>query len=413
MSTRDERQLECVKKWVSSRCCGTLECCTGFGKTRTALICITKFINKNPNGSVLIIVPTKELKNQWEGLLITNGITSATVAIINTAIKKSTWDVDLLIIDEVHILGAESFSQIFEVVKYKMILGLTATLERLDGKHILIERHCPIIDRVSLDEALKNNWVSPYKKYKILLDVDLTEYEEASKEFYNHYSFFNYDFKLAMSCIGTKGYLGREKLVKDSGTEDKKEYRKIVTAHAFGFMRSLQLRKKFIANHPKKVEIANFILAHRVNCKALTFSPTIQVASKIKYGEVLHSKQSKNTRTNVLDEFIESKCGVLNSSKALDLGVDIPDVNLGIVLGINSSKTLSIQRLGRLIRFIPNKEAELFVLVLNNTVETTWFNKSNGVSSYITLDEESLKNMLENKEYHVKRNNNMILRLWE
>ena len=114
-----------------------------------------------------------------------------------------------------------------------------------------------------------------------------------------------------------------------------------------------------------------------------------------------------------MDTFIEAKSGVLNSSKALDIGVDIPDVNLGIILGINSSKTLSIQRLGRLIRFVPNKEAELFVLVLNNTVETTWFNKSNGVSSYITLDEEGLKNMLEDKEYHVKKNNNMILRLWK
>src|SRR5574344_427698 len=412
MSTRDERQLECVKKWVGHRCCGVIEACTGFGKSRTALICITKFINKNPEGSILIIVPTKELKNQWEGLLITNGITNATVAIVNTAVK-SNWDIDLLIIDEIHILGSELFSQIFEVVKYKMILGLTATLERLDGKHILIEKHCPIVDRVSVEEALKNNWVSPYKKYKVVLDVDLTEYDTANKEFYDHFSFFNYDFNLAMSCIGAKGYLGREALVKASGAEDKKEYRKIVTAHAFGFMRSLQARKKFIANHPKKVEIANFILAHRAECKALTFSPTIQVAEKIKYGEVLHSKQSKSTRTDVLDKFIESKSGVLNSSKALDVGIDIPDVNLGIILGVNSSKTVSIQRLGRLIRFIPGKEAELFVLVLNNIVETSWFNKSNGVSSYITLDEEGLRNMLEGKDYHVKRNNNMILRLWE
>ena len=154
MSTRDERQLECVKKWVGHRCCGVIEACTGFGKSRTALICITKFINKNPEGSILIIVPTKELKNQWEGLLITNGITNATVAIVNTAVK-SNWDIDLLIIDEIHILGSELFSQIFEVVKYKMILGLTATLERLDGKHILIEKHCPIVDRVSVEEALK------------------------------------------------------------------------------------------------------------------------------------------------------------------------------------------------------------------------------------------------------------------
>ena len=43
--------------------------------------------------------------------------------------------------------------------------------------------------------------------------------------------------------------------------------------------------------------------------------------------------------------------GCINTSKALDVGNDIPGVNLGIILGIDSSKTRLIQRTGRIIRY--------------------------------------------------------------
>ena len=33
-----------------------------------------------------------------------------------------------------------------------------------------------------------------------MLDVDLTEYKELNRKFNNTFSFFNYDFELAMSC---------------------------------------------------------------------------------------------------------------------------------------------------------------------------------------------------------------------
>lgn len=70
------------------------------------------------------------------------------------------------------------FSQIFERVNYNFILGLTGTLERLDGKETIIKQYCPVCDIVTMDEAIKNKWVAPVKEYAVLLDVDLTEYNE-------------------------------------------------------------------------------------------------------------------------------------------------------------------------------------------------------------------------------------------
>lgn len=125
---------------------------------------------------------------------------NARVEIINTVIK-SDWTCDLLIIDEIHITPSESMRYVFQCVNYKNILGLTATIERLDGKEILIKQYAPVCDEITLEEAEKNEWISPHKEYLVLLDVDLTEYKELTKQFNQCFAQFNWDFNLAMGWI--------------------------------------------------------------------------------------------------------------------------------------------------------------------------------------------------------------------
>ena len=62
-SERSIRQQLSVQKWVDNGCKGTLELTTGFGKTRCAVIAITRFLSKN-SGKILILVPTAVLKKQ-------------------------------------------------------------------------------------------------------------------------------------------------------------------------------------------------------------------------------------------------------------------------------------------------------------------------------------------------------------
>lgn len=97
----------------------------------------------------------------------------------------------MLILDECHLFASDTFSEVFTVVEYKMILCLTATLERLDGKEILIKKYAPVSDTIPLKEAIANRWVSPIKEYVVLLDVDLTEYKELDRKFNSYFSFFN------------------------------------------------------------------------------------------------------------------------------------------------------------------------------------------------------------------------------
>jgi superfamily II DNA or RNA helicase len=49
-----------------------------------------------------------------------------------------------------------TFSRIFDVVSYKLILCLTGTLERLDGKEEIIKKYAPVCDKITVDEAEQN-----------------------------------------------------------------------------------------------------------------------------------------------------------------------------------------------------------------------------------------------------------------
>ena len=144
--TRDERQEESLQAWLHNKGRGCVEGCTGYGKTRIGINAIERVMTRYPNLSVIVVVPTDVLKNQWATLLDQRGLSlNCRVMIINTASKKLE-QCDLLILDEVHKFAADQFSQVFKTVKYKLILGLTATIERLDGKHELIKKYCPVVD---------------------------------------------------------------------------------------------------------------------------------------------------------------------------------------------------------------------------------------------------------------------------
>lgn len=327
------------------------------------------------------------------------------VEIINSIVKQDRI-VDMLVIDEAHLVMADTFKQIFVKVKYSIILCLTATMERLDGKHKILEQIAPIIDRISIEEAIENKWLAPFKEYKVLLEVDLQEYQKVNKEFLEHFSFFNNNFDLAMKCVSDWKIRNqyRDQLYKGNDPQEKSRVLKQIIYNAMGFSRTLHFRKNFIASHPKKIEICNTILEHRQDKKAITFSQTIEIAKKIKYGDVLSSKQTKKNRRSTYEDFIVKEKGVLNSSKALNAGVDIPGLELGIILNTDSSKTTKIQKTGRTIRFSPNKEAELFVLIIKGTKEEDWFINSSTNKNYITIDEEQLMNVLQYKPFTVKKN---------
>ena len=401
--SRDERQEECRKKWILNKCKGTIVASTGFGKTRVGLNCIKTVLSKYPTLKVIIIVPTTALKEQWYGIIDNNGLSlNCEVIVVNTAIKGN-FKCDVLVIDEIHRVAANTLSHVFKTVGYRYILGLTATFERLDGKHILLKKYCPVIDEITLLEAQFQGWISDYKEYQIIIDVDdIDVYKQLNKEFTEHFEFFGFDWDKVQKCLGPEGFKYRAQLRDEMclhGTSaQRKEVFKQITYHATAFMRIIRARKDFINNHPKKIEIARKIIAARPNSKIITFSNNIKMAESIGMGgKVFSGRDSKKKGRMTIEQFSALPNGILHTVKKADEGLDVPGLSVAIILGLDSSKIRKTQRIGRVARKEGNKQAEIFTLVIDQTVECEWFKKSNNSNNVITIDEQGLNDVLAGK----------------
>lgn len=266
---------------------------------------------------------------------------------------------------------------------------MTGTYERLDGKEkMVIDKICPLFDAVPIEVALANGWVAEYVEYKVMINVDLNAYNNLQQVFMEHFSFFGFDFNLAMNCVRDKGE--RLKYSKIMNCTEKE-----VAAHSFAWNKALQARKKFISDHPKKMEIAKKIIAARSDKKIITFNSTIAQCEKYGFGSVIHSKTKDNEGT--LEQFAQQSSGVLHTSKMLDEGADIPGLSVAIVAGFNSSKTTTRQRIGRCIRKEGDKTAEVFFLVLKGCTDERWFKKANESLDYIEITEDELEDVLKGK----------------
>lgn len=218
-----------------------------------------------------------------------------------------------------------------------------------------------------------------------------------------NYMEYNVDWEKVMNCLGPSGFMYRSQLRDEmcpNGTEEqRKQVFKQITYHATQFMRIIQSRKAFINNHPKKIEVARRIIQARPNSKIITFSNNVKMAESIGMGgKVFSGKDSKKKGRMTIEEFSTEETGILHTIKKADEGLDVPGLSVAIILGLDSSKIRKTQRIGRVARKEGDKKAEIFTLVLDQTVETEWFKKSNNSTSVITIDEEGLDDVLAGKE---------------
>ena len=384
---KKKRQDEIVESWWDNNSEGTLEAVTGFGKTVVGLMAIRR-AQKTDVGYVLVIVPTLYLQNQWRERLNKWKINGVTVLVINTAVKADH-RIGLLILDEIHMYTAKTFGRIFDRVSYKMILGLTATMHEDDEKRYLIIRHAPIIAKVGMEEALKKNWVSQFDVYNLaipLSEEEQQEYSKLNKTFGRFFAIFNYNFDLALECL--KNYrtcqqLGR-KLNRPAGE---------IKGNAVNFMRAMHNRKAYLHGIPSKLDAAEEIIRRFNNHKTITFSQTIKSAEDLagrlgSIAQFYHASMKKHVgsdgkvlagkraRDDVIkrfktDDFLKS-CRVICTAKALDMGADLPEVNMGIILSGTSKSRQGVQRYGRTLRFIPGKKTIIVELYVPDSQDLKW-----------------------------------------
>jgi len=151
---------------------GIIEAATGVGKTVIAADLIAKIGRKT-----LVVVHKDDLMQNWKSELVrhTNlkpsdigtiqGDTfdvkgkKVVVGMIHSLAKKDRYptfmkrEFGLVVFDEVHVCGAETFSKVAGLFYAKLRLGLSATPDRKDGKEILFKAH---IGPVRIQSQLAN-----------------------------------------------------------------------------------------------------------------------------------------------------------------------------------------------------------------------------------------------------------------
>src|SRR4029079_5799290 len=74
-------------------------------------------------------------------------------------------------------------------------------------------------------------------------------------------------------------------------------------------------------------------------------------------------------RKQILDGFQAGAYQALVTAKVLNEGVDVPEAKVAIVLGGTAGAREYIQRLGRVLRKVGNRQAVLFELIVRKTVD--------------------------------------------
>lgn len=364
---RTARQIAGLRKWRESNFCGIAEYPTGFGKTYTAIMAIQGMVPRAGITSCLVVVPTLELKSQWESELKKNKLSFVKVMVINSAIKHFH-DVDMLVLDEIHRYAAESFRNIFHKVNSKYILGLTATLEREDGFHEIILEYLTVFDQISVDEALDNNWIAPYIVYNIPVNLSAEEQVEYNKA---NNAFRHFAAKLGH---GSNAFQNANSYLKSSD--------KALQGQAGAYYNAMRKRKNICQNNENKISATKQIIDIFPERNGLIFSATTEFAESLQneLGDIcmtFHSKIKRKDQELIVKKFKDKRTKIrfLSSVQALNEGFNVPDCSLAIIAGSTSTKRTFIQQLGRVVRKQPDKEAIIINLYTPGSQEEVWMRK--------------------------------------
>lgn len=397
--TRDALQQEVVNKIEEQRCNSYVILPTGVGKSRIGMM-IAEKVDKYKLPTT-IIVPTLKLKQQWEEHIKSWKLKHAEVFVVNTYVKKDSYETGLLLVDEIHtICNKEAiwFNKTIEITKYKYILGLSATLN-IEQIAYLESKGLQCAAKYSVQQALKNNWISQFKEYNWLLELseeDESKYKSINKKYHSYIATFRNNFDVAKSCLKDENF--RIEFAEKNNYDIS-----FVQRRAVFLMRSVQERQSFLYNAPCKIKAIKEITS-RFKVPTIVFSESTTFADNVadELGDIAsayHSKiksqiiEGKKYGVKKLKELIIKKLlddryrlRVIVTVKELDEGGDFPKLSLAIIASANSKTRKQIQRKGRILRYIPEKQALIINLVIKNTQDEVWLEKRQGNSPGIPID---------------------------
>ena len=124
------------------------------------------------------------------------------------------------------------------------------------------------------------------------------------------------------------------------------------------------------------------------------------MAESIENGNFVYTgKTSKKKGRVMIEDFTAGNIKHLHSVQRLNEGLDVPDISVAVILGTDSSEIKAIQRRGRAVRLNENKKAEIFYIIIRDTVELSCFaNSHKNDKNYVVIDENGLNQVLNGQQ---------------
>ncbi|WP_256684905.1 DEAD/DEAH box helicase family protein [Halococcus qingdaonensis] len=377
-----EYQQAALNAWRTHDRRGSVVLPTGSGKTFLGIQAIA-----DAGVGTLVVAPTINLMNQWHATLTnafgdqlphkggdgpeqaigvlgggTHEIRPITVTTYDSAyryIDEYGDQFGLLIADEIHHLPAPTYRQIPEMAIAPYRLGLTATYERADDAHELLEETGligPVVYEEAVDE-LAGEYLSEYET--IHMQVELTDDERSQyDEEYGLYREYvdTHDFDL-WKAEGYQEFLAHTSYDSDG--------RRALIAK--------QRAEDLARTAAKKLDTLDTLLKRHHDDRTIIFTANNDFAYEISQEFIVPciTHQTKtDERTEILERFRSGEYSILATSQVLDEGIDVPAANVGIILSGSASKRQYAQRLGRILRPTDERQpARLYEIIATDTME--------------------------------------------
>ncbi len=363
-----EHQAGAIEAWMAGGKRGVVVLPTGAGKTFVAQMAIERVAR-----SALVIVPTIDLLNQWSGVLQAafgtpigllgggyNEILDVTVSTYDSAcihMDRLGGRFGLLVFDEVHHLPGDLYQQsaLGSIAPFR--LGLTATLERADGKESVLEDIVgPVVFRRSIKE-LAGHILADYEVRSIPVAMTAEDKETYQSEREVYRGFVRSQNIRISSRHGWRNFL--------AATSRSPDGRRALEAY--------HAQKRLALVHTAKLMRLYEILADHHDDRVLIFTNDNQsvyhISERVLSPSITHQTPVKE-RKEILAKFNSGEYSSIVTSKVLNEGVDVPEASVAVILSGSGSVREHVQRLGRILRRAPDKSAILYELVTEDSVET-------------------------------------------
>lgn len=377
---------------------------TGTGKTVISAFDYRRFCKNNPGqrNRLLFVAHREEILKQSRdtfqgvlkdpnfGELFVGGYKPASLDYlfisVQTLNSQALYDslpadyYDYIIVDEFHHAAAPTYQKLLNHFRPKILLGLTATPERMDGKSILDYFGGRCAAEIRLPEAIDRKLLCPFQYFGVADTVDLTDLRWVRG---------GYDKSQLSNLYSLNRGIAERRADHIIRSLDK-YVTDMATVKGLGFCVSIE-HAKFMAEYFNNAGIPSICLVGDSNDDERRTAKKRLVDGEIRF-------------IFVVDIYNE--------------GVDIPEVNTVLFLRPTESLTIFLQQLGRGLRLSEGKDCltvldfigqanrkynfeDKFAALLANTNHSVQYEMKNGFVSapkgcYIQLEKKAAKAILDN-----------------